>query len=420
MTLKIDVPADLIRGDVAEGYGPVMDVFRDNFAERGEVGAACAVYRDGVKVVDLWGGYMDGRTREPWRQDTVVTMMSTTKGVSSLALALAHSRGLLDYDARVATYWPQFAWRGKGEVTVRQLLSHQAGLPVIDVPMTMSDLADPDLVAAAAALQRPLWAPGTRHGYHSITLGWYESELLRRVDPAHRSLGRFFADEVAGPLGAEFYIGLPAGFDRTRVATIHGARKYEYLLHLYQVPPRMLLSMFTPGSLISRSFANPADLLDSTAYDRDDVLRVEIPAGNGTGEPRGVAVAYGAAVSDQLGLTAKTLEALVQPTQPPSGGIVDMVLKEPMVYSLGYMKPTAFFPFGGSDDSAFGTPGSGGSFGFADLQTKVGYCYAPNRMGLGLSDVTDQREIALRHALYHGVLGERSQYPAGDRRAQRD
>lgn len=123
--------------------------------------------------------------------------------------------------------------------------------------MTVADLADPDLVAAAAALQRPRWAPGTRHGYHSITLGWYESEFLRRIDPAHRSLGRFFADEVAGPLSAEFYIGLPAGFDRTRVATIHGARKYEYLLHLYQVPPKMLLSMFTPGSLISRSFANP-------------------------------------------------------------------------------------------------------------------------------------------------------------------
>ena len=191
MALKVDVPSRLIGGDVDEKYGPVADAFRANFAERGEVGAACSVYRDGKKVVDLWGGYRDGGRRAEWRQDTVVVMYSTTKGVSGLALAVAHSRGLLDYDERVATYWPEFGWRGKGEITVRQLLSHQAGLPVLDIPLTVADLGDPRLVAAALALQRPLWAPGTRHGYHFFTIGWYESELLRRVDPAHRSLGRF-------------------------------------------------------------------------------------------------------------------------------------------------------------------------------------------------------------------------------------
>jgi CubicO group peptidase (beta-lactamase class C family) len=156
MTHGVQVSSDLMHGDVDEGYGPVADAFRRNFAERGEVGAACAVYRDGKKVVDLWGGFRDAETHAKWQENTVVVMFSTTKGVSSLAIALAHSRGLLDYEERVATYWPEFGWRGKGEITVRQLLSHQAGLPVIDVPLTIEDLADLDVMAAALALQKPL------------------------------------------------------------------------------------------------------------------------------------------------------------------------------------------------------------------------------------------------------------------------
>ncbi len=408
MTLKVDVPPGLLRGDVDEGYGPVADAFRRNFAERGEVGAACAVYRDGRKVVDLWGGYRDGETRAEWREDTVVVMYSTTKGVSSLALALAHSRGLVDHDERVAAYWPEFAWRGKGEITVRQLLSHQAGLPVIDVPLTIADLGDLDLVAAAIALQPPSWAPGTRHGYHGITLGWYEGELLRRVDPKGRSLGRFFADEIATPLGVDFFIGVPPGFELDRRATVHGRSKYESLLHLNEVPRGLLLAMMNPRSLANRSFSNPRELLVDTNYNRPDVLAAEIPAGNGIGEPRAVAAAYGAAVTGGLGLRDQTLDALVRPARPPSGGLVDLVLRVPAVYSLGYLKPTQDFPFGGSADAAFGTPGNGGSFGFADLDTRIGYCYAPNRLGFGL---TDARELSLREALYRDVLGERPQTP---------
>jgi CubicO group peptidase (beta-lactamase class C family) len=409
MVLKVDVPPELVQGGVDEGYGPVADAFRRNFAERGDVGAACAVYRDGRLVVDLWGGYRDGVTRAPWQADTVVVVFSTTKGVASLALAVAHSRGLLDYDERVAAYWPEFAWRGKGAVTVRQLLSHQAGLPVVDVPFSIGDLADLDLVAAALALQRPLWPPGTRQGYHGITLGWYEGELLRRVDPAHRSLGRYFADEVAGPLGVDFVVGLPPGLDRERIATIHGRSQFESLLHLGEFPPRLLLGMFAPGSMARRSFSNPRELLVDVNYNRPDVLAVEIPAGNGIGEPRAVAAAYGAAVTGGLGLRDATLDALVQPADPPSGDRTDMVLGVPAVYSLGYLKPTAGFPFGSAADKAFGTPGNGGSFGFADLDTRIGYCYAPNRLGFGL---TDAREIAVRDALYREVLGERPQRPA--------
>ena len=409
MTHGVQVSSDLMHGGVDEGYGPVADAFRRNFAERGEVGAACAVYRDTKKVVDLWGGFRDAETRAKWQEDTVVVMFSTAKGVSSLAIALAHSRGLLDYEERVATYWPEFAWRGKGGITVRQLLSHQAGLPVLDVPLTIEDLADLDVMAAALALQKPLWVPGTRHGYHLYTIGWYEGELLRRVDPAHRSLGRFFAEEIAGPLGLEYYIGLPAGFDHDRRATIQGYGKYKALLHMGEIPRGLALAAVNPKSLFIKTIGNPRELLLDVSLNRPDMLAVEIPAGNGVGEPRAVAAAYSAAITGELGLTSKTLDALVSPVEPPSGGPLDLVLRAPISYSLGYLKPSPeFCVFGGSANAAFGTPGKGGSFAFADLDTKIGYCYAPNRLGVAL---IDERDIAIRDALYVDVLKERPQNP---------
>jgi len=184
----------------------VADVFRRNLTSGQEVGAAVAVYRDGVKVVDLWGGFRNGITKAPWAEDTLVPTFSTTKGLSALAVAVAASQGLISYDAKVADYWPEFAQAAKGTITVRQLLSHQAGLPVLDVPLTLPDLADPTKMSAALAAQAPAWNPGTRHGYHAITLGWYESELIRHADPSGRSLGQFFAEEIAKPLGLEFYI----------------------------------------------------------------------------------------------------------------------------------------------------------------------------------------------------------------------
>ncbi len=198
--------ASPVNGEVASGFEEVREEFERNFAERGELGAACAVYHQGEKVVDLWGGYRDVRRRKPWEEDTLVLVYSTTKGLSGMAMAVAHSRGLLDHDERVATYWPEFAQNGKENVTVRQLLSHQAGLSAMDRPLELETIADRDALAAAIARQRPAWEPGTRHGYHGISLGWYEGELIRRVDPERRSIGEFFRDEIAGPLDLEFYI----------------------------------------------------------------------------------------------------------------------------------------------------------------------------------------------------------------------
>lgn len=400
--------ASKIRGDVAEGYGPVADAFRRNFDEQDEIGAACAVFRDGQQVVDLWGGERDGDTGDPWASDTPVVMYSTTKGVASLAVAHAHSRGLFDYDEPVATHWPEFAWRDKHDITIRQLLSHQAGLATLDIQFSIADLADLDLVAAAIALQAPAWEPGTRHGYHGITLGWYEGELIRRVDPEQRSLGRYFADEIAGPLDVDFYIGVPEHFDFDARATIHGRSMMKILVHAREMPARLLLGMMNPRSVTNRAFSNPRELLVDVNYNRRDVLAVELPAGNGIGTPRAVAKAYSAAVTGELGLAAATLSAIVEPATPPTGGIGDLVLRDDVTYSLGYLKPTESFPFGGATNTAFGTPGNGGSFGFADHDARIGYCYAPNRLGYGLYD---EREIALRHALFHDVLHDRPQHP---------
>jgi CubicO group peptidase (beta-lactamase class C family) len=203
------------------------------------------------------GGYRNGITQAPWEHDTVVIVFSTTKGVAALAVALVVFRGYLSYDARVADYWPEFAQSGKDSVTVRQLLSYQAGLAVVSPPLTMGDFVDPSKVSARLAAQAPAWTPGTRHGYHPWMLGPYLTELIRRTDPAGRTLGRFFAEEIAEPLGLDLYIGLPASVDRDRVAHLHAWSVAQMLFHLHTLPPRFALAMMNPRSLTARSGKPP-------------------------------------------------------------------------------------------------------------------------------------------------------------------
>jgi CubicO group peptidase (beta-lactamase class C family) len=211
-----------LEGWVAEGFAAVRDAFEEIFRSRNELGAAVAVWRDGAPVVDLWGGYADPDRKRRWKHDTVVLVFSTTKGISATALAVAHSRGLFRYEDPVAAYWPEFAVGGKTEVTVRQLLAHQAGLCALDLKLDATLIADWPRLTNALAAQRPAWTPGTRHGYHHVTLGWYESELIRRVDSQHRRLPVFFREQVAAPLDADFHIGLPDDIDPDRVATVEG------------------------------------------------------------------------------------------------------------------------------------------------------------------------------------------------------
>lgn len=394
----------MIGGDADEGYGRVADAFRRNLSS--EIGAAVAVYRDERKVVDLWAGRRDGVTGAPWCADTLVTVFSTTKGVAALTIAVAASRGLIDYDAPVADYWPEFAQAGKGAVTVRQLLGHQAGLVVIDPPLTTADLADPEKRAAKLAAQAPWWPPGSRHGYHAITLGWYESELVRRVDPDGRTLGRFFAEEVAAPLGLDFFIGLPPHVDRDRVARLQPPSTIEKLRHLASLRPRQLIATVNPYGIPARAGL----VAEGVTVDvgGESLRDIEIPAGNGIGDARSLAKVYGAAATggSRLGWTPAVFDALKAPAVLPTGSLRDVVAQRDASYSLGFSKPAPTFVFG-STVAAFGTPGAGGSFGFADPDTGVGFAYVMNRMGL--CPVSDPRELRLRQALFCDVLGARPQ-----------
>jgi CubicO group peptidase (beta-lactamase class C family) len=398
--------ADQVHGAVAPGFEAVREVFVENFRERGEIGAACAVYFRGDKVVDLWGGRRDHTTGAPWEEDTMVVVFSTTKGMSGLALAVAHARGFFRYDERVATYWPEFAQQGKGGVTVRQLLGHRAGLPVIDKPLDVAAIGESDgeRVAAALAAQRPAWRPGEKRGYHAVTMGLYERELIRRVDPQKRSIGKFFRDEVADPLGIEFHIGLPASVPSSRVARIKGYDKLEPLLHVHTLPRRFLLSLANPRSLASRAFANPR-LRNPADLDAPAWRSVELPGSNGIGSARAIARAYSvfATGGAELGIGRETLDAIGTPVMPEPG--LDEVLKVDTTFSLGFVRPCGWTRFGSSDRS-FGAPGMGGSFGFADPDLGLGFAYVMNRMGFHMAD--DPREKALREATYQCVGGRRT------------
>lgn len=385
-----------IAGFVRPGFEPVLAAFEENFARRGELGAACCVYVRGEKVVDLWGGVRDAATGAPWEEDTMALVYSTTKGLAGLAMALAHSRGLLDYDARVAEYWPEFAQAGKDGITVRQLLSHQAGLFALDERPDRALVADPDRLAAVLARQRPRWPAGSRQAYHAITLGFYESELLRRVDPRRRTLGRFFQEEIATPLGLDFYIRLPAAIPEDRLAPLCRPRMLDMISGL---PPVLLVAAMNPRSRFRRALEG-SELPEASGpvYARE----LEVPAGGGVGTARGIARAYGvfATGGAALGLRAETLGELMAPPVPPRHGFRDACLKVPIRFSLGFMKPGPETPF--AHPSAFGAPGTGGSFGFSDPHAQVGFGYVPNQMGTHLQD---PRETALRTALFR-VLGD--------------
>jgi CubicO group peptidase (beta-lactamase class C family) len=358
------------------------------------VGASCTVYYRGEKVVDLWGGYRDQKAKSPWDEDTLVLVFSTTKGLASMTLALAHSRGLLNYDERVSTYWPEFAQQGKGNITVRQLLSHQAGLCVIDEHLTPDVLADPDARASIIAKQKSIWEPGTKHGYHFNTLGLYESELIRRIDPLHRTLGKFFQDEIAEPLGLEFYIGLPPQIPHTRLASMIVFTPLEILFGLGRIPLRTAWALLDPHSLTYRAFYNPNPA--------EIGPELEFPSGSGIGLVRSIAKAYGvfAAGGRDLGITRETLDELYRPAIQPSLGSLDEVLHVETAFSLGYLKPCAALRFG-SSSQAFGMNGTGGSVGFADPGPQIGFAYAPNRMIFGFFG--DARAEALEKAVYRCV-----------------
>jgi CubicO group peptidase (beta-lactamase class C family) len=384
-----------VSGVVKQGFEAVRAAFVENFERRNELGAACCVYYRGEKVVDLWAGIRNKATGEPWEEDTMVLFFSTTKGLAAMAVALAQSRGLLDFDERVCTYWPEFAQEGKDRVTVRQLLAHQAGLHILDERPTMDLVANLDRLAAVLARQKPAWPPGSRQAYHGITLGFYESELLRRVDPQHRSIGQFFQDEIATPLGLDLYIRLPEAIPDARLARL--VRPSGVTWDMLTMPLAVTLAGLNPRSNLRRC------LLGSELPEQNDRVyarNLEVPSGGGVGTAQALARAYSvfATGGSELGLAEETLQQLMAPAIPPARGFRDQCLKVEAPFSLGFAKlgykDTAIHP------SAFGHFGAGGSLGFADPHAQIGYGYVPNQF---LMSLQDPRDIALRTALYRAI-----------------
>lgn len=388
-----------VQGLCLPEFAPVRREFERNFTERNELGAACSVYLHGRKVVDLWGGTRSDNS--PWQEDTLALTFSVTKGMAAAALVLAYDRGWFELDAPVACYWPEFGVAGKESITVRQLLAHQAGLIGVSEHLKVETLADYDRLAEVLAKQAPAWAPGTRHGYHTLTLGWYQNEFLRRVDPRRRTLGTFFQEEIARPLGLEYYIGLPDEVDRERLAAIKGFHRFELLAHLDELPVGMVLAGIWPRSLVARSVRN-LRLNNPAEIGGPKYRAVEIPSANGIGRAAAVAQLYSVLASGgaEFGMRDSTWRALIEPAKAPPLGTRDAILKLDTRYSFGFSRPSRSMQFGNSVTS-FGCPGAGGSFGMGDPDHGLGFCYVTRKMGFRIFD--DPREQAVRSACYQSL-----------------
>ncbi|URN16464.1 MULTISPECIES: serine hydrolase domain-containing protein [Streptomyces] len=372
-----------IDGEVAPGFEPVREAFTANFTRYGDIGAAVCVYRHGRPVVDLWGGVADVDTGRPWTRDTLQLVYSATKGVIATAAHMLAERGMLDLDAPVARYWPEFAANGKADVPVRWLLSHRAGLAVLDRPLPLAEALRWHPMTEALAAQRPLWIPGTAHGYHGRTWGWLVGEVIRRV--SGRSPGRFLADEIAGPLALDFFVGLPTG-ERERVSRmVYRSPDVD----LTTVPTESLSEELReqvdawrdPNSLSNRAFA----VTDPAAIDFDspEVQAAELPSSNGIGTARSLARMYAALIGEVDGVRLLTTEALASATAEQAAG-KDRVLMFPSRFGTGYMLPTEENPMTGP--GAFGHTGRGGSLAFADPDRGIAFGYVTNHIVSGSDD----------------------------------
>ncbi|MFF9098762.1 serine hydrolase domain-containing protein [Streptomyces sp. NPDC014802] len=382
-----------VHGAVAEGFEPVREAFARGFTALGEKGAALAAYRDGRKVVDLWGGTRDVDGTAPWERDTAQIVRSATKGVAAAALLLLHQRGELDLDAPVGTYWPEYKAAGKERTLVRHVLAHRAGIPVLDRPLTLAEAADPDRAAAAVAAQAPVWEPGTDHGYHAHTYSWLTGELIRRV--TGRAPGEWIAREIAQPVGADFWLGPPAEVD-ARVGRVGPVTAPE-AGGLRTRPKRAVAEAYAdPASLTLRAFGaiSPAPDENDPAY-----RAAALPGSTGVATADGLARIYAALIGEVDGgrrlFTPDTLE-LARGEQ--SAG-PDRVLVVNTRFGLGPMLHGSASPLLG--DGSFGHPGRGGSLGFADPASGIAFGYVTN--GFRKSVTADPRAQALLRAL-RGVL----------------
>ncbi|MFI6639319.1 serine hydrolase domain-containing protein [Streptomyces sp. NPDC050504] len=378
-----------VKGTVSDGFEPVRDAFLRNFQDRGDRGAAVAVYRHGVKVVDLWAGTKDVDGHEPWAVDTAQIVRSAGKGIAAAVPLLLHQRGQLDLDAPVGTYWPEFKAAGKERVLVRHLLTHRAGLPVVDRPLTPAEACDGVSGPRAVAAQAPAWQPGTDHGYHAQTYSWLLSELVRRV--TGRTIGRWVAEEIARPLGLDFWFGLPAE-EASRVGRIGPVEEPPTTSALKLRPKRNVTEAYEdPNSLTRRAFGAIAPLPD----ENDPAYRAaELPASGAISTARALARCYAAMIGPVDGHRLFAPATLTLARTEESAG-PDRVLVVNTRFGLGFMLHGSTSPF--LAPGSFGHPGRGGSLGFADPENGIAMGYVTNSLRKGVT--ADPRSHALIKAV---------------------
>jgi CubicO group peptidase (beta-lactamase class C family) len=383
-----------IFAEVAPGFEAVQAAFEDNLKSGRDVGASCCVYWKGRKVVDLAGGLFDEQRDQPYTPDTLQLIFSTTKGATAIAVNQLIERGDLDLDAPVASYWPEFAQAGKRHITVRWLLDHRAGLIDVDKTLTFEEMLAWDPVITALEETAPLWEPGTAHGYHATTYGWLAGELVRRV--TGKSLGRYFADEVAGPLGLDLYIGLP---------TEHHARVSPSIPFKVRGSGEGLQQLRDQTSLMAQALGAPSGTLKSNrAWNKPELWAAEIPAANGIGNARSVARMYAATVSEVDGVRLLSQDTANVLAESQNEGR-DKVLIFEIKFCRGFMAMHAMSKRFG--ERAFGHYGAGGSVGYADPEHELAFAYVMNRMEMGL--VGDPRSQSLIRAV-NAAIGK---WPVG-------
>ena len=382
-----------LSGTCAPGWEQVRDAVHTNFAAGEEVGCSVAVYHKGKLVVDLVAGWADRAKTKEYADDALQVVFSTTKGVTATAVAMCVERGLLSYELPVAHYWPEFAQNGKGNVTVAQLLSHQAGLYTVERHMELEEILHWNTITAELAGMAPLWEPGTEHGYHALTFGWLAGELIRRVDG--RGVGQFIQEEIAGPLGVEIYVGLPEALENRVVPLLQGrdpnepaqpeteeARQVRELLEQFMGPN-------TPGG---KALSLSGSWTGEGLFNRSDVLRAEIPAANGATNARSLAAMYAALQHPVNGvqLLSGAMREAAFTVQTPANE-ADKCLVVPTSFAMGYMAASDFTPYAG--EGSCGHPGFGGSVAFLQPQRELAFCFAMNYLAANLAGDTRAKTL---------------------------
>lgn len=354
-------------GSCDPSFARVGEEFRRNFTERAERGGAVAVWCDGKQVVDIWGGWADVPRTQDWQRDTIVNVFSVSKALCAIACMRLVDQGKLDLDATVARYWPQFAAGGKETITVRQLLSHQAGLPAIRKPLPDGAALDWSIITEALAEQEPWWQPGTAHGYHVNTFGFLAGELVRRTDG--RTIGTLLREDVATPLGADLAIGLPAS-EHHRVSD-------------FQWPGNPARPDLPNDDALMRwnTYWNPPGFSGSHWVNHPRWREAEVPSTNGHSNARGIARVYAALADGGAidGIRILSADAIAAATEKQVNGH-DLINNRPSRFGIGFQLTQPERPLG-PNPTAFGHFGAGGSLGFCDPEARIAFGYVTNDMG---------------------------------------